>query len=544
MVQTDTKLPSLDVKPAIIQTSKQDFCGVDACNVIRSFALRKLSLTCCSDVQDGMEASDSDSDSDADDDAEKKEKMSKKKLRKLNRLTVAELKQLVEKPDVIEVHDVTASDPKLLVLLKATRNTVPVPRHWLLKRKYLQGKRGIEKPPFDLPDFIKKTGICEMREALTDRDDRMGLKGKQREKARPKMGKMDIDYQKLHDAFFRWQTKPKMTIHGDLYYEGKEFETKSIDKKPGELSDELKVALGMPVEKDAAPIPPPWLLHMQRYGPPPSYPNLKIPGLNAPLPEGGSFGYHPGGWGKPPVDELGRPLYGDVFNASNKQIEAQDAVAAEEMDNGGTWGALESEEEDSSDEEDSEEDSDGDEDADGEKDEETEKDDAGTVTPSGYTSETPSELTSVQTGMETPDALELRKRRQIEDAMDDVGEANTLYKVIPQKESVGGATAGAFLGGGGYDLSGASAAVPVAGGAPVPKKNRKFDGDGVEVTVNPEELANLDQDALKQKYDEIEAQKNANKEDLSDLVAEHTAKQAKKRKAADKKDKSSKKFKF
>ena len=52
---------------------------------------------------------------------------------------------------------------------------------------------------------------------------------------------------------------------------------------------------------------------MQRYGPPPSYPNLKIPGLNAPIPDGSSFGYHAGGWGKPPVDEFGRPLYGDVF---------------------------------------------------------------------------------------------------------------------------------------------------------------------------------------------------------------------------------------
>ena len=40
-----------------------------------------------------------------------------------------------------------------------------------------------------------------------------------RERVRPKMGKIDIDYQKLHDAFFRYQTKPKMTIHGDLYYE-------------------------------------------------------------------------------------------------------------------------------------------------------------------------------------------------------------------------------------------------------------------------------------------------------------------------------------
>jgi hypothetical protein len=52
---------------------------------------------------------------------------------------------------------------------------------------------------------------------------------------------------------------------------------------------------------------------MQRFGPPPSYPNLRIRGLNAPIPSGAQFGYHPGGWGKPPVDQHGVPLYGDVF---------------------------------------------------------------------------------------------------------------------------------------------------------------------------------------------------------------------------------------
>ena len=36
----------------------------------------------------------------------------------MNRLTVAELKQLVERPDVVEMHDVTAQDPRLLVYLK------------------------------------------------------------------------------------------------------------------------------------------------------------------------------------------------------------------------------------------------------------------------------------------------------------------------------------------------------------------------------------------------------------------------------------------
>ena len=72
------------------------------------------------------------------DDDDDKQKLSKRKLKKLNRLSVAELKQLVSRPDVVEMHDVTAKDPGLLVALKATRNTVPVPRHWCFKRKYLQ----------------------------------------------------------------------------------------------------------------------------------------------------------------------------------------------------------------------------------------------------------------------------------------------------------------------------------------------------------------------------------------------------------------------
>ena len=55
-----------------------------------------------------------------------------------------------------------------------------------------------------------------------------------------------------------------MTIHGDLYYEGKEFETKLKEKKPGDLSDDLRTALGMPVGASSNKIPPPWLIAMQR----------------------------------------------------------------------------------------------------------------------------------------------------------------------------------------------------------------------------------------------------------------------------------------
>ncbi len=121
--------------------------------------------------------------------------LSKKKTKLLNRLTVPQLKLLVNRSDVVEAHDVSADDPKFLVYLKACRNAVPVPRHWCQKRRYLDGKRGIEKPPFRLPDFIAETGITKIRDALLEIENKKNANSRARERMRPKMGKMDIDYQ-------------------------------------------------------------------------------------------------------------------------------------------------------------------------------------------------------------------------------------------------------------------------------------------------------------------------------------------------------------
>lgn len=81
------------------------------------------------------------------------------------------MKRYCSRPDVVEVWDATAADPKLLVFLKAYRNTVPVPRHWCQKRKFLQGRRGIGKQPFQLPDFIAATGIEKVRQACNEKED-------------------------------------------------------------------------------------------------------------------------------------------------------------------------------------------------------------------------------------------------------------------------------------------------------------------------------------------------------------------------------------
>lgn len=101
--------------------------------------------------QEAGEPADGEGREEADGEEADQKAISKKKLKRMKRLSVAELKALVRRPDVVEAWDVTSTDPRLLIHLKGYRNTVPVPRHWCQKRKYLQGKRGIEKPPFELP---------------------------------------------------------------------------------------------------------------------------------------------------------------------------------------------------------------------------------------------------------------------------------------------------------------------------------------------------------------------------------------------------------
>jgi len=56
----------------------------------------------------------------------------------------------------------------------------------------------------------------ELRSTVTNKDADSSLAQKARAKINPKMGKIDIDYQKLHDAFFLYQTKPVLTTHGDM----------------------------------------------------------------------------------------------------------------------------------------------------------------------------------------------------------------------------------------------------------------------------------------------------------------------------------------
>lgn len=463
-------------------------------------------------------------------------KISKKARKQLNKLSIAELKAIVKKPDLVEWTDADASDPRLLVAIKSARNIVPVPTHWALKREWLSSKRGIEKSPFQLPQFIKETGIAEMRDAALQAEETKTLKQKSRDRVTGgKIGKLDIDYQKLYEAFFRHQTKPTLTRFGEVYYEGKEYETSLhhlyVDpevpnfhskltnfRRPGELSDELKDALGM---IGGGVIPPPWLLNQQRFGPPPSYPALKIPGLNAPLPPGGSWGFHPGGYGKPPVDEKQRPLYGgDIYGTATQQQSIPQGERVEKE----LWGELLPPAEDEEEEEESEE-----------EDEEEDEDMTGTetvggmTTPGGMQSTLPSEFG----GMESVAGnFALQKQRRGTETEESTG-PRTAWQVIPEQASK---ISGFFGSDRTYDLKASQAAaknIPMLGSEDNRRKRKVGD---VEVSVDVDALARddrLSKEEIARQY-EAGRQETANpwgrvdQEDLSSMIAEESRKRLKK----------------
>lgn len=466
---------------------------------------------------------------DEEDEASGQQKLSKKKRKMLNKLSIAELKALVKKPEVVEWHDTSSSDPRLLVQIKAQRNVVPVPSHWSLKREYLSSKRGIEKPAFKLPKFIADTGITEMRDAVLEKQAEQTLKQKQRERVQPKMGKLDIDYQKLYDAFFRFQDKPQLTRFGEVYYEGKEFETDLRHLRPGELSDPLKEALSIPPGA-----PPPWLINQQRFGPPPSYPSLRIPGLNAPIPAGAQWGFNPGCYGKPPVDEYNRPLFGgDIFG-----IMAQNQAAAPsgEPVERSLWGELQEPEEESEEEEEEDEDEDED-----EEDGEGLQTPAGTETPAGgpgLASTVPTEYGGTQTESLAGE-LDLRKNRRGTETDDSAYAQRSAYTVVPERHA---RAEGLFGSDRVYDLKHA----PGGGGDPNLRvlgsaqdeenasRKRKKPGD-VDVALDPDTLAGgdgggLSKDQLRQRYEEGRrdegpgAQWGRREEGLEEMIANESRK--------------------
>lgn len=213
--------------------------------------------------------------------------LSDRKRRKLAKPSLSTLKSSTPYPEIIEWYDCDAHYPYLLATIKTSKNVVPIPGHWQMKREYLSGRSLLEKRPFELPEIIKQTDIEQMRNTLpTDGGDNLdiSLKEASRARAQPKLGSLDIDYRKLYDVFFKlgahW--KPDILLpFGDLYYENRnlyeeaQWKKTVKEKTPGKISSELREIMKLPEGQL-----PPWCMKMKNIGMPPGYPTLKIAGLN------------------------------------------------------------------------------------------------------------------------------------------------------------------------------------------------------------------------------------------------------------------------
>lgn len=148
--------------------------------------------------------------------------------------------------------------------------------------------------------------------------------------------------------------------------------------------------------------------------------------------------------------------------------------------------------------------------------------------------------------METPDTIELRKKK-IESEMED-NETPVLYQVLQERraERVGASMMGSTHV---YDLAGAAAAAAAGGSRGA--RGGAVDREGmVELALDPSEL-DMDNEAMAQRYEQQmrEQQSHLQKEDLSDMLAEHVARQKSKRKrqqtdTTSKQTKKYKEFKF
>lgn len=156
------------------------------------------------------------------------------------------------------------------------------------------------------------------------------------------------------------------------------------------------------------------------------------------------------------------------------------------------------------------------------------EDTTGLITPGAEGLITPSGITSIPAGLETPDTIELRKKK-IENEMEG-GDTPALYTILHEKRTEGLGTS--MMGSTHvYDMTGAGGQAPPSviaarRGAVSSSEVRATEKEGaVELALDPSEL-DLDSEAMASRYEETMRNRQALKrEDLSDMLQDHVQRQ-------------------
>lgn len=193
-------------------------------------------------------------------------RLSAKQRKELSRPSLIDLKLWAPQPCLVEPWDRTAADAYTLVHLKCGgRNTVPVPPHWRLKRRYLTSKRGLPAAPHGNHNGDGGDGSDGAAGGGATRTHRYAPHGQQYVELQ--------EYDPLLDERRRRQGGMTTTMPwlGAPSGDGSRYAPHAADGfRPGHLSAALRDALGMRPGDNV----PPWYGAMQRHGPPPAYPHL------------------------------------------------------------------------------------------------------------------------------------------------------------------------------------------------------------------------------------------------------------------------------
>lgn len=184
------------------------------------------------------------------------EKPSRKQQRQQQKPLLSDLKKYSNRPELIEWFDTDAAHPEFLVKLKTLPNAVQVPANWQSRSEIPQFNG---KPKYELPANIRETGIEEQR--VLSRESK----------------RLDVDYEKLHDAIFsangRKLAEPvDMLEYGrvaDLRYRTRSYRPKQqpeVLSKPTEVSPKLMKALNI---NPGDPLP--WEQAVEKFGVAPGY---------------------------------------------------------------------------------------------------------------------------------------------------------------------------------------------------------------------------------------------------------------------------------
>ncbi|KAK6090897.1 hypothetical protein P3W45_000142 [Vairimorpha bombi] len=251
-----------------------------------------------------------------------KEKMNKKTKKKLYReMLYNNLIKESSFPHLVEIEDVKCEDPIFYTKLKNVYKIVPVIKRWKSKQIF---PVNYKKKEYSIPTCIINTGLDLLRYNLIQMKKDQTDKTKYMEKMFPKLGKSAINPQKLYECFHKNILSPFLYEYGDVFDFTWEHERKRY--LPGVIDDELKKVLGMDEFS-----PPPWLFKMQKIGLPPSYPDIKVPGVNANIPPGCKYGYEPNGWGKPLSNFVPEDKDEYIFNLENQYTDIKPVLKIDEQ---------------------------------------------------------------------------------------------------------------------------------------------------------------------------------------------------------------------